>query len=110
MTKNGRKSELLIDSATDEVETNSSIKMNHQESNEEVVYLFRTPKGTMPSKTLIDMINDMKMKLGSKLTLRKTEKANVYSESPTETANSAKRKRTEDAVEIGQGNDRLPGT
>ena len=32
------------------------------------------------------------------------------SKPPTITANSAKRKRVEDAVDMGQGDDRLPGT
>ena len=46
----GRLSELLIDSATDESEANSPIKMTPQEDKEEVVYLSRTRKGTMQSK------------------------------------------------------------
>ena len=46
----GRMSEFLVDSATDESETKSLIKMTHQESNEEVIYLFRTQRGTMRSK------------------------------------------------------------
>ena len=58
--------ELLIDSSIDEDETNSPIKMTHQESNEEMLYLSRTKKGTMRSKIVIDKINDMKMKLDSK--------------------------------------------
>ena len=43
----GRLSELLIDSATDESEANSPIKMTPQEDKGEVVYLSRTRKGTM---------------------------------------------------------------
>ena len=39
-----RLSELLIDSAIDEKETNSPIKMTHKESNDEVVYLSRLRK------------------------------------------------------------------
>ena len=62
---------LIFDSATDESETNSPFKMTHQESNEEMVYLSRIQKGTRRSKMVIDKINDMKMKLGSKVTLRK---------------------------------------
>ena len=69
-----RMSELLIESATYESESNSPIKMTHQESNEEVVYLYRIRKGTMQYKTMIDKINDMKMKLGSKVILNKTGK------------------------------------
>ena len=40
--RDGRLSELLIDSATDESETNSPIKTTLQEDKEEVVYLSRT--------------------------------------------------------------------
>ena len=39
-----RMSELLIDSATDERDISVPIKMTHQESNEGVIYLFRTRK------------------------------------------------------------------
>ena len=46
----GRLSELLIDSATDESEANSPIKMTPQEDKGEVVYLSRTRKRTMRSK------------------------------------------------------------
>ena len=45
----GRPSELLIDSATDESEANSPIKMTPQDDGE-VVYLSRTRRGTMRSK------------------------------------------------------------
>ena len=62
----GRLNELLIESAADESEANSPIKTTPQESNDEVVYLSRTQKTTMRSKMVIDMINDMKMKLGAK--------------------------------------------
>ena len=61
-----RLSELLIDSATDECEANSPIKMTPQEDKEEVIYLSRTRKGTKRSKMVIDRIKEMKMKLGSK--------------------------------------------
>ena len=69
----GRLSELLIDSAIDESEANSPIKMTPQEDKGEVVYMSRTRKGTMRSKMVIDRINEMKMKLGSKVTLKKWE-------------------------------------
>ena len=59
---------------------------------------------------VIEKMSNIKMKLSSKVTLRKTGKAKVDSESSTKTANSAKRKRVEDAVDMGQGDDRLPGT
>ena len=67
-------SHLLIDSATDENKVNSPIKVTQQRSKEKVVYLSRTRKGTMRSKMVIDKINDMKMNLDNKVTLRKTEK------------------------------------
>ena len=73
-------SKFVIDSATDDGETNSPIKVTHQESNEGVVNLSKTKKGIMRSKMVIDKINDMKMKLGSKVTLRKTGKTNLDSE------------------------------
>ena len=69
-----RLSELLIDSASDESEAKFPIKTTPQEGKEELVYLSRTRKGTMRSKMVIDKINDMKMKLGSKVTLRKAGK------------------------------------
>ena len=67
----GRLSELLLDSATDESEANSPSKMTPQEDKGEVLYLSRTRKGTMRSKLVIDKNNETKMKLGSKVTLRK---------------------------------------
>ena len=94
---------MLIDSASDENETTSPIKATQQESNEEIMYLSRTRKGTMRSKMVIDKINDMTMKLGSKVTLRKTGKTKVDSEPPTIAVSSAKGKRVEDVVDIGQG-------
>ena len=48
----GRLSELLIDSATDESEANSPNKMTPQDDKGEVVYLSRTRKGTMRSKLI----------------------------------------------------------
>ena len=77
----GRLSELLIDSATDESEANSPMKMTPQEDKGELVYLSRTRKGTMRSKMVIDRIKEMKIKLGSKVTLRKAGKTKVDSES-----------------------------
>ena len=76
----GRWSEILIDSATDESEANSPMKTEPQESNDEIVYLSRTRKETMRSKMVIDKVNDMKMKLGDKVTLRKAGKTKLNSE------------------------------
>ena len=59
---------------------------------------------------VIDKINDMKMKFGSKVTLRKAGKTKVDSEISIKAVNSAKRKRVEEAMDVGQGDDRLPGT
>ena len=98
-----RISEVLIDSTSDENETYSPIKATQQESNEEMIYLSKTQKRTMRSKMVIDKINDMTMKLGSKVTLRKTGKTKVDSEPPTIAVSSAKGKRVEDVVDIGQG-------
>ena len=67
----GRLSDLLIDSATDESEANSPIKMTLQDDKGEVVYLSRTRRGTMRSKLVIDKINAMKMKLGSRMMTRR---------------------------------------
>ena len=106
----GRLSKLFIDSATDESEANSPIKMTPQEDKGEVVYLSKTRKGTMRLKLVIDKINEMKMKLGSKVTLRKAGKTKVDSEISMKAVNSAKRKRVEEAMDLGQGDDRLPGT
>ena len=52
----------------------------------------------------------MKMKLGSKVTLRKTGKTKVDSKISMKVVNSNKRKRVEEAMDLGQGDDRLPGT
>ena len=95
--------ELLIDSGTDESEANSLIKMTPQEGKGEVVYLSRTRKGTMRSKLVIDKINEMKMKLVSK-------GEQVDSEISIKAVNSAKRKRAEEAMDLGQGDYQLPGT
>ena len=106
----GRLSELLIDSATDESEANSPIKMTPQEDKGEVVCLSRTRKGTMRSRLVIDKINEMKMKLGSKMIPRRAGKTKVDSEISIKAVNSAKRKRVEEVMDLGQGDDRLPGT
>ena len=106
----GRLSELLIDSVTDESEANSPIKMTPQEDKGEVVYLSRTRKGTMRLKFVIDKINEMKMKLGSKVIPRRAGKTKVDSEISIKAVNSAKRKRVGEVLDLGQGDDRLPGT
>ena len=106
----GRLSELLIDSATDESEANSPIRMIQQDDKGEVVYLSRTRKGTMRSKLVIDKINEMKMKLGSKVIPRRTGKTKVDSEISIRAVISAKRKRVEEAMDLGQGDYQLPGT
>ena len=105
----GRLSELLIDSATDESEANSSIKMTPQEDKGEVVYLSRTRKGMMRSKMVIDKINEMKIKLGSKVIPRRAGKTKVDSEILMKAVNSAKRKRVGEVMDLGQGDNRLPG-
>ena len=106
----GKLSELVIDSATGERQANSPNKMTPQEDKGEVVYLSRTQKGTMRSKKVIDMINEMEMKLGRNVTLRKAGKAQADSEISMKAVNSAERKRVEEAMDLGQGDDRLPGT
>ena len=100
----------MLDSATDESEANFPIKMTPQEDKGEVVCLSRIRKGTMRSKLLIDKIFDMKMKLGSKVTLRKAGKTKMDSKISIKAVNSTKRKRVEEAMDLGQGDDRLPGT
>ena len=52
----------------------------------------------------------MKLKLGSKVTLRKAGNTKVDSEISMKAVSSAKRKRIEEAMDLGQGDDRLPGT
>ena len=106
----GRLSELLIDSATDESKSNSPIRMTPQEDKGEVVYLSRTRKGTMRSKLVIDKINEMKMKLGSRVMPRRIGKTKVDSEISMKAGNSAKRKRVEEVMDLGQGDYQLPGT
>ena len=106
----GRLSELLIDSATDESEANSPIKMTPQDDEGEVVYLSRTRRGTMRSKMVIDKINAMKMKLGSRVMPRRIGKTKVDSEISMKAGNSAKRKRVEEVMDLGQGDYQLSGT
>ena len=106
----GRLSALLIDSATDESETNSPIEMTPPEDKEEVVYMSKTRKGTMRSKMVIDRIVEIKMKQGSKVTLRKAGETKADSEISIKAINSAKRKRVEEAMDMGQVDDRLPRT
>ena len=86
-------SEMLIDLATDESELSSPIKTTQQEGSKKNVYLLGTRKGTMRLKMMIDKVNDMKIKLGSKVTLRKTRTTKVDSEISAKAVNSAKRKR-----------------
>ena len=50
------------------------------------------------------------VKLGSKVSLRKTGKAKVDSEISVKAVNSTKRKRVDEIMDMGQGDDRLPGT
>ena len=106
----GRFSELLIDSATYESEANSPIKMTPQDDKGEVLYLSRTRKGTMRSKLVIDKINDMKMKLGSRVMPRRVGQTKVDSEVSVKAVNSAKRKRVEEIIDLGQGDYQLSGT
>ena len=56
------------------------------------------------------MIIDKKLKLGSKVTLRKSGKTKVDSELSVKADNSAKRKRVEDAIGMSEGDERLSGT
>ena len=58
---------------------------------------------------VIDKVKEMKTKLGSKVTLRKAGKTKVDSEISIKAVNSAKRKRVEEAMDLGKGDDRLPG-
>ena len=106
----GRLSELLIDSATVESEANSPIKMTPQDDKGEVVYLSRTRRGTMRANLVIDKINAMKMKLGSRVMPRRVGKTKVDSEISMKAVNSAKRKRVEEVMDLGQGDYQLPGT
>ena len=99
----------MIDSATEESEANCPIKMTSQDDKGEVVYLSRTRKGTMSSKLVIDKINEMKMKLGSRVMPRRVGKTKVDSEISIKAVNSEKRKRVEEVMDLGQGDYQLPG-
>ena len=101
----GRLSEFLIDSATEKSEAISPIKMTPQEDKKEVVYLSRTRKRMIRSKLVIDKINEMKMKLGSKVIPKTAGKTKVDSEISMKAVNSAKRKRVDEAMDLGQGDD-----
>ena len=54
---------------------------------------------------MIDKFDEKKMKLGSKVVLRKAGKTKVDSEISIRAVNSAKRKRVEEAMDVGQGGD-----
>ena len=69
----------------------------------------KNPEGIDAIKMVTDRINEMKMKLGSKVILSKTGKTKVDSEISLKAVNSAK-KTVEEAMDSGQGDDRLPGT
>ena len=84
--------------------------MTPQEDKGEVVYLSRPRKGTMRSKLVFDKINEMKMKLGSTVMPRRAGNMKVDLEKSLKAVNSAKRKRVGEVMDLGQGDDRLPGT
>ena len=106
----GRLSELLTDSATDESEKNSPIKMTPNDDKGEAVYLSRTRKGTKRSKLVIDKFNETKMKLGSKVMPRRQGKTKVDSEKSVKAVNSAKRKPVKKVMDLEKGDYQLPGT
>ena len=64
----------------------------------------------MRSKLVTDKINEMKMKLGSKMIPRRAGKTKMDSEMSIKAVNSAKRKRVGEVMDLGQGEYRLPGT
>ena len=64
----------------------------------------------MRSKMVIDKNNEMKMKPGSKVIPGRAGKRKVDSEISIKVVNSAKRKRVGEVMDLGQGDDRLPGT
>ena len=64
----------------------------------------------MRSKLVIDKINAMKMKLGSIVMSRRVGKTKVDSEISMKAVNSAKRKRIEEVMNLGQSDYQLPGT
>ena len=59
---------------------------------------------------VIGEINDMKMKLSNKVTLRKKGKTKLGSELSAKALNSAKGKQIDVVIDMGQGDDRLFGT
>ena len=59
---------------------------------------------------VIDKINEMKMKLGSRVMPRRVGKTKVDSEISVKAVNSAKRKRVEEVMDLGQGDYQLSGT
>ena len=64
----------------------------------------------MRSKLVIDKINEMKMKLGSRVMPRRVGKTKMDSEISVKAVNSAKRKRVEEVMDLGQGDYQLSGT
>ena len=64
----------------------------------------------MQSKLVIYKINEMNMKLGSKMIPKRAGKTKVDSEISIKAVNLAKRKRVGEVMDLGQGDDRLPGT
>ena len=64
----------------------------------------------MRSKMVTDKINAMKMKLGSRVMPRRIGKTKVDSEISMKAGNSAKRKRVEEVMNLGQGDYQLSGT
>ena len=83
--------------------------MTPQEDKGERVYGSRTRKGTIRSKMVIDRIKEMKMKLAAS-DIEEIWKTKLDSEISIKAINSAKRKRFEEALDLGKGDDRLPGT
>ena len=84
--------------------------MTRQEGNKDLVNLSRTRKGTMRSKLVVKKINNLKLKMGSTVMLRKTVQREMSSEPPAKAANTAKGKQREDAVDMGQDDHRLQAT
>ena len=64
----------------------------------------------MRSKLVIDKINEIKMKLGTKVMPRRVEKTKADSEISMKAVNSAKRKRFKEAMDLGQGDYQLSRT
>ena len=59
---------------------------------------------------MIDKINEMKMKLGGRVMPRRVGKTKVDSEISVKVVNSAKRKRVQEIMDLGQGDYQLSGT